>query len=72
MKIEFFENKFGASFDIIPETPAEVAMIARIANNASSEPPDVRFYFSGDVPTGVVWIKKIKESVQKNSIGRRR
>lgn len=72
MKIEFWEGAYGAEITLTPETPAEVASIARLANNASSEPPVIRFYFSGDVPTGSVWVKKIKESVQKNSIGRRR
>lgn len=72
MKIEFWEGAYGAEITLTPETPAEVAKIARLANNVSSQPADVRFYFSDDVPTGSVFIKKVKESVQKNSIGRRR
>lgn len=68
MKIEFFENKYGVNFDITPETVDEVAALARMANNASSEKPEVRFYFSSS-PSATVWVKKVKERVQRNSIG---
>lgn len=70
MKIEFDEWQMGAQFTMTPETPEEVAMIARLAANASSEKVEVNFYFS-DKPKGTVWIKKVKESVQHNSIEKR-
>jgi len=67
MKIEFFENKFGCSFQLTPETVDEVAMLARTAKSSKSEKPEISFYFSG-TPSCHIWIKKINEKSQDHSI----
>ncbi len=68
MRIEFDENKFGANFTIHPETPAEVAQLLRLSRNAKAEKPDIYFSFSNDAPYCNIWMKKVKENVQRNSI----
>jgi len=72
MKIEFFENMFGASFSLTPETPAEVAQVLRFTRNAKAEKPDVKVYFSSDQPTCNIWMRKVQEKSQVNSISNRR
>lgn len=71
MKIEFFENDFGVSFELKPESVEEVATLARIAKNSKATPPDISFYFGG-TPACSIWIKKIKKVAQRNSINNRR
>lgn len=68
MKVEIFENEHGLSIDIQPETVEESNKLLRFANNVKSEKPSVVYYFSGNSPTLSVWMKKVKESVQVNSI----
>lgn len=71
MKINFFENKFGTSFELTPETPAEVSTLARIAKSSRSEKPEITFYFSQE-PSCSIWIRKINEKKQINSISNKR
>ena len=67
MKVTFFENNYGTSFELTPETVEEVSALARIAKNSKAEKPVISFYFSG-APSCSIWIKKIKPSAQINSI----
>ena len=71
MQIVFFENKFGTSFELKPETTAEVATLARIAKSSRAEKPSITFYFSGD-PSCTIWIRKTNEKSQINSITNKR
>lgn len=71
MKITFFENKFGTSFDLRPETIEEVATLARIAKSSRAEKPEIVFHFSGN-PSCSIWIRKTKEGSQHNSISNRK
>jgi hypothetical protein len=68
MKITFNESKFCVSFSLTPETPQEVAQIARMAQSSKREPAHISFSFSGENPTGSVYINKIAESKQSNFI----
>lgn len=68
MKIEFNEYKFGASVHLTPETPAEVAQLARFANNAKAEKPSISLSFSTDIPCCDIYMNKVHPTVQRNSI----
>jgi hypothetical protein len=68
MKITFNEYEYGADFVLEPETPKEVAQLARIALNASSEKPNVYLSFNGETPICYIDIRKRKPSVQVKSI----
>lgn len=68
MKITFNESKFCVSFNLIPETPAEVAKLARMAKSSKREPANISFSFSGEEPSALVYINKIQESKQNNFI----
>lgn len=70
MKVDFFESVYGGNFDLIPETLEEASALARIALNSSAEPVQFKVYFSDSGPTASVWVQKVKESVQRNSIDR--
>ena len=70
MKITFFENKGGMDIQLIPESLEEVSSLARVGLNVKSEKPDVRVYFpEKGSPSMSIWIKKVNEKVQRNSIG---
>lgn len=71
MKIEFFENDYGTSFGLIPESVDEVATLARLAKNSKAAAPEISFYFGGS-PSCNIWIKKIKKVAQRNSITNKR
>lgn len=66
-----FENKFGTSFDLKPETVEEVATLARIAKSSKAEKPQINFYFSGS-PSCSIWIQKVKETVQNNYLSNKK
>lgn len=68
MKFEFFESKYGTNIRMVPDNLEEVSKLARSAKNTKKVAPDVRFSFDGDIPEMNVWIPKVKESVQSNSI----
>jgi hypothetical protein len=67
MKISFNESKYGAEITFTPETPAEVAQLARMTRNAKAEKPSISLYLT-DSPTCHIWIKKVKEGRQINSM----
>jgi hypothetical protein len=70
MKMQFFENKFGMEVHFIPETMEEVSSLARVGLNVKAEKPSVRVYFpENGTPSMSLWVHKVKETVQKNSIG---
>lgn len=71
MKIEFFENKQGIDINMEPETPAEMAQLARFAQNAKKEAPICNLYFNSDNPNMSIWLKKIDEKKQNNTLNNR-
>lgn len=71
MKIQFFENKHGIDISLSPETPAEMAQLARYAKNAKKEAPVVDLYFSSDHPNMSIWLKKVDEKKQSNTLNNR-
>ena len=68
MKIEYFEGQYGLQIDMKPETPAEMAQLIRLTNNAKAIKPEIRTYFDGDAPATTIWLQKIQPKAQKNSI----
>lgn len=68
MKFDITEGKFGTSIDIIPETAAEMALLARVAVNSKAEKPAIRLYFENDKPSLAVFLRKISPNVQRSSI----
>ena len=68
MKFEFRENGNGLSLELRPETIEESNKLLRVANNAKAEKPSIYFSFSGDTPVFSLWIRKINEKNQTNSI----
>ena len=67
MITEISESEYGLNIEIKPETVEEVAMLLRYAKNAKAEKPDVSFSFYTK-PYLSLWCKKVKKSVQENSI----
>ncbi len=68
MKIIFQETASSGEFELIPETPAEVATLFRFARNAAAKKPSIYLTFSSNEPSCYVSIEKRKRSVQVNSI----
>jgi hypothetical protein len=68
MKFEYWEGVGGLEIKMIPETPKEAAQLLRISKNAKAEKPSLYFSFSGDEPYCNIWLSKVKETVQHNSI----
>ncbi len=66
MKFEYFETRHGLEIKLIPESPEEVAKLARYTRNAKMTPPDVCLDFNTDKPEMRVWLKKYAEKAQKN------
>lgn len=67
MKIEFQEGQYGSNITLTPETPQEVAKLARVAKSSKKQTPSMHFSFSGD-PYLNIHFKKIDTSKQDNSI----
>lgn len=68
MKFEYFENKWGMSIMLEPETPKEFAQVLRMSKNAKAEKPNIFFSFSDDKPVMSIDLAKVRENVQRNSI----
>ena len=68
MKIAHFENKTGFEICLSPESMKEVTELLRIAKNAKKKPASIYISFSSDEPVLNVWIEKINEKRQYNSI----
>ena len=66
MKTTIFENQNGMEVSIQPETPAEVAMLARFTLNAKKESPDVFLELSNDNPRCSIWMRKVNKKSQNN------
>lgn len=71
MKITFFENQYGTSFELTPETPEEVATLLRITNNTLAEKPEIALHFSKE-PTLNIWMRKVKPVAQRNSLSNKK
>lgn len=71
MKITHYENEHGFTIDLTPETPEEVAELARIAMNKSAESVEINLFMSSK-PTATIWVKKVKLVSQNNTITRRK
>jgi len=71
MKTTFNENHNGLGIEIIPETPEDFAMLLRFANNAKRETPDIFLSFSSKVYMNV-YMRKVRPSIQQNSIRRKK
>jgi hypothetical protein len=67
MKTEVNENKYGLNITLEPETVDEFASLLRFAKNSNSDKPQIYLSFQNE-PYCDIWLKKRKESVQKNSI----
>jgi len=69
MKVEFFENEYGSDYQLVPETPEEVAKLVRISMNSKKEKPEISLYLPYDGPPKMnIWIKKLDKKKQTNSI----
>ncbi len=68
MKIEFRESENFGEFNLIPETPAEVAQLFRLSKNAVAEKPGIFLSFSSNTPWCVISLRKRKASKQVTSV----
>lgn len=68
MKLEYFESQHGLQISMVPETPKEVAELARISLNAKAVKPEIYLNFSNETPSCNIWIKKLSPEKQTNSI----
>lgn len=68
MKFSINESRFCTSITLTPETPAEMAMLARATQNSKAEKPSIHLLFSNDNPYCHITMKKVNESKQVNSI----
>lgn len=71
MNFQINEGKYGTTFTITPETPEEVATLARITQNSKAEKPTIYLSFS-DKPYMSLDLRKIRPNVQRNSISNKR
>jgi hypothetical protein len=69
MKLEYSENKWGLSIFLHPETPMEMAQLARAAKNAKAEKPLIYLNFSNDQPYLTLNLTKVDKKKQSNSLG---
>lgn len=72
MKVKFFDNEHGADIELIPETPEEMAALARTVLNKAAKPFDAILYVVGDAPYARFWIEKVKESVQVSYVSKKK
>lgn len=72
MKFELHEGKHCLSITATPETAAEVAKLARFTKNSKRVPPNVYLSFSNDTPYMNIYMPKIDEKKQNNSISNRK
>lgn len=68
MKFEYFEGKFAMGITMIPETPKECAEMLRIAKNAKMQKPSIYFEFGGENPQLQIYLDKVKEQAQSNTV----
>jgi len=72
MKVTIEERNNGLELEFYPETIEEVGTLFRFANNAKREPADIFLTFNSDKPYMNVYMRKIRPSVQQNSINPKR
>lgn len=71
MKFDLSEGKYGTTLTLTPETPEEVATLARITQNSKAEKPSMYLSFS-EKPYMSLDLRKIQPSKQCNSISNKR
>lgn len=67
MRADVSESKFSLNIKVFPETPEEMAALARFAMNVNSVPPDINLSLT-DTPNLNVYMPKISPNKQDNSI----
>lgn len=67
MKTIINESKYNLDITLEPETKEELLQLLRYASNAKKEKPYVYMSFKNE-PYCYISLKKVKESVQINSI----
>lgn len=67
MKTTITENNHGVDITLEPETVEDFAQLARFAKNAKKEPASIYLSFNNR-PHLSIWMRKIHESKQRNSI----
>lgn len=68
MKVEISESEWELYINIKPETVEELAQLFRATKNAKAEKPHMVLSFNRSEPYCGISIRKIKTTVQKNSI----
>lgn len=68
MKVKVSESDWELYIDLQPETVEELAKLFRATNNAKAVKPSIVLSFNRDTPYCGISIRKIKTTVQKNSI----
>lgn len=64
MKFEWDENQYGGFLHMIPETPQEVAGLAKLIMNAKAQPPEMHLSLYSE-PYMTVTLRK-KQGPQKD------
>jgi hypothetical protein len=67
MKATISEHSSGLSITLNPESVKEYSQLLRYAKNAKKEKPSIYLSFRNEAYLSI-WLRKIKASVQKNSI----
>lgn len=68
MKIESNDSKFHLYLKLIPETPEEVAMLARYAMNAKKKKPEIYLNLDGAPRMAIYLDKTNAHSSQKTTL----
>jgi hypothetical protein len=72
MRVSIEERNNGLELEFYPETVEDMTKLLRFANNAKREPADIFLTFGTDKPYMNVYMRKIRPSVQENSINPKR
>lgn len=71
MTITLTEGVYGCNINFTPETPEEVAKLARIAKSSKREPASINFFFS-ELPYLNIHMKKTDPNKQNNYISNKK
>jgi len=70
MKTEINESEYGLFFTLTPETPNEVSMLLRYANNNKQVPAETHFNFR-EQPYMDITLRKVQKDKQSNYLPKR-
>jgi hypothetical protein len=70
MNTTITETDFGIEIEMVPHNKEELALLFRFVNNAKAEKPMLTVSFNKTQPYGHIFMKKVKPSVQRNSISK--